>query len=222
MDDSLKNPLDLLVDDLERIWQLARIHRAALKYTRNRFDEMKPWKEEDWEPLQREWDRMNDILRDAKSEVDAGFPLLYDVATVRLWTALDCRVKEYIRRVRKQWPDIILKKPDKKPGISMLQQKLAPFGLAGDTSSDLETTIRRLHAFRDVLTHRDGVVDQLCQQMCADPALTIGTPIIVSAEQFEEFRQAVRMYEETLREKLKRKGMPAQRKPLRVRPGLSS
>jgi hypothetical protein len=128
-----------------------------------------------------------------EEQVHAGFPLLYEVATVRLDSILDAMVRRFIRRHAAKRP-IVKRSREKLYGVDWHERQLEVRGYGGVVPLEVRRALMQLSATRDVIVHQLGRVDEQFVQCCPWLNLKIGDAVRISNRTFVSYQAASSWY----------------------------
>jgi hypothetical protein len=163
----------------------------------------------------------------AKDQANRGFPLLFSIVSIRLWSILEVMVDDFVRRLvlspESLPPDSILHKikgpllpyvnasPEAKseimtaalkqelgaalkPGAARMEELLRVFGLAGSINEIVRRLLLESWAVRNVLVHRNGIVDKRFLEVCPWLRYSEGGSITLTRNQFRMYSLSAEWY----------------------------
>lgn len=129
-----------------------------------------------------------------KEQVNAGFPVLYEVATVRLDSILDAMVRNFVKRHAGKRP--IVKRPKEKKlyGVDRHEQQLGRISYSGPIPPEVRRALMELSATRDVIVHQLGRADDRFLRCCPWLNLNTGDTVRINNPKFVSYQQACTWY----------------------------
>jgi hypothetical protein len=128
-----------------------------------------------------------------KEQVRAGFPLLYEVTTVRLDSILGAMVRRFIKH---HTAGRIAKRPKEKKlyGVDRHERRLERIGYGGSIPPEVRRALMELSASRDVIVHQLGRVDDQFVRSCPWLNLNAGDKVRIDNPKFVSFQKACSWY----------------------------
>ena len=74
-----------------------------------------------------------------------------------------------------------------KKGVGRFEEPLAIVGLGGAVDEDVRRTLFQLHSVRNLVVHKDGIVDARFRLLCPLMAFEVGQAITITRNQYKEY-----------------------------------
>ncbi len=165
--------------------------------------------------------------RIAKTEDDAGHPLLHAQAVVLLWGGLEALLLDFLALWLINKPETRTLEPVKTLKIGFGEFEILPdddraayllerledklgtrrsggverfealfriFGMTSKLPDGIVRELLELSAVRNLLVHRGGIVDSRFRNQCPWTAWELGSPLVVSHEDYHRYFDAVDLY----------------------------
>jgi hypothetical protein len=125
--------------------------------------------------------------------VTAGFPVLYEVATVRLDSVRDAMVRNFTKRHAAARPTA--KRPKEKLyGVDRHERRLERIGYGGSVPPQVRRALMELSATRDVIVHQLGRADDQFVRCCPWLNLKTGDAVRINNPKFFSYQKACSWY----------------------------
>lgn len=168
--------------------------------------------------------RFEENAKFAKEQIEKGFPILYGLAIVGLWGALEAFVEDLSVDWIKRHPVVLqndaiarIKVPlaefdslnseerrvflvreiasiNKKSGISGFEDLLGLLGISGSVDRELRRIIFEMHQTRNLIVHRASIADRKFVESCPWLKYKTGDTISITGRQYSMFRDAAIAY----------------------------
>lgn len=167
------------------------------------------------------------LTREAKKEIEAGFPLLHEQATVALWGGMEAYLKdvcaewllnrkealqgEVVGRLRVRVGQYESLDPEErarflvdlidqevsaplKSGVGRFEALLDALGLGGPVDDGLRKRMFELSQVRNLVVHRQGIVDRRFAEACPWVSQTLGERLKINHQSWSRYHDAVNDY----------------------------
>jgi hypothetical protein len=133
------------------------------------------------------------LAKFGEEQVRAGFPVLYEVATVRLHSILGAIVRSFVKRHAANRPNV--KRPKEKLyGVDQHERRLERIGYGGSVPPEVRRALMELSATRDVIVHHQGRADDRFLHCCPWLNLSAGDKVRTNNPKFVSYQKACSWY----------------------------